>query len=89
MCGRTIPGPWGEGRYPANVDVEEETKASGTAHLLSLCSVGLPGDAEGARAPGLVLLQGWAESGVGLRVDVEETGSLAGLSGSCISSGHK
>lgn len=56
------------------------------------CSSGqraLPGDAEGSRIPGLVLLQGWAESGVGLRADVEGTGSLAGLSGSCISSGHK
>lgn len=51
---------------------------------------GLPGgDAVGPRVPGLVLLQGWAESGVGLRVDVEGTGSLAGLSGSCTSSGHK
>ena len=48
-----------------------------------------PEDAVGSVTPGSLLLLGWVESGPGLRVEVEGRGSLAGLWGSCTSSGHR
>lgn len=69
--------------------MEEETKAGCSPHLLFFWIGGLPGGAMGSRIPGLVLLLGQVESGLGLRVEVEGRGSLAGLSGSCTSSGHR
>ena len=43
----------------------------------------------GSVIPGSLLLLGWVESGLGLRAEVEGRGSLAGLWGSCTSSGHR
>lgn len=78
---------WVEGRYPTNADTEEEDlKAGAPPHLLSLVS---PEDAVGSVIPGSLLLLSWVESGLGLRAEVEGRGSLAGLWGSCTSSGHR
>ena len=78
---------WVEGRCPTNADTEEEgLKAGAPPHLLSLVS---PEDAVGSVIPGSLLLLSWVESGLGLRAEVEGRSSLAGLWGSCTSSGHR
>lgn len=48
-----------------------------------------PEDAVDSVIPGLMLLLGWVGSGLGLRAEVEGRGSLAGLLGSCTSSGQR
>lgn len=60
-----------------------------SAHLLSQGTEGLPEDAVVSVIPGSVLQLGSAKSGMGLRVEAEGRASLAGLSGSCTSSGHR
>lgn len=70
-AGGLYPGRWVEGRYPTNVGGEEETKASGTPHLLFLRTEGPTWGCRGSQgarvgaAAGLGRVRSGAEGGRG------------------------
>lgn len=70
-AGGLYPGCWVAGRYPTNVDVEEETEASCTPHLLFLWTEGPTWGCRGLQDPrvgaaaGLGRVRGGAEGGRG------------------------